>query len=282
MNDDIGELAIERSDAAGDPQPNYESLQCNGQTVLGTGVPTMKLIKAHLDWGKWAVMPASVFTGPGDNNWKVQGRADSPSGADGHFVYQTGDDACIVIHFYVPFRGNNDAYIYATGKDANKYECSVTPVPKSGSSISPVYTINRKAQQDLGSDRDDVSAQPNAGNRICEGEEKIGKGVTLSLLSRDLKHGKWDVNPASTITGPYDGTFMARGRDGTALGTEGTVRYKAGDDATFFLDFNVPYAQSNSAGIRCEGADCKLYSYSVSPVPESGHKIQPAYTIIRK
>ena len=282
MNDEIGELSIEQSDAVGDPQPNLESLQCNGQVILGSGVSTLKRVEENLRFGKWTIMPASVFTGPGDNNWKAQGRESELRGVAGHFVYQTGDDARIHIHFYVPYSGNNDAYIYAVGKDKDKYECAVTPVPKSGSSISPVYIINRKNQQTLEADHDDVSAQPNAGNRICEGETKVGKGVNLSLLSQELKHGKWDVNPASTITGPYDGTFMARGRDATALGAEGTVRYKADDDATFSLDFNVPYAQSNSAGIRCEGADCKLYSYSVSPVPESGHKIQPAYTITRK
>jgi len=67
---------------------------------------------------------------------------------------------------------------------------------------------------------------------------------------------KWDVNRAFSIDGPYDG-----------------------DDAKFFLDFKVPYTKSNSAGIRCEGKDRKLYSCSVLPVPETGYKTMPAYTI---
>ncbi|MGB7193654.1 MAG: hypothetical protein WBD81_09360 [Collimonas pratensis] len=280
MNEEVSELSTERNAVAA-AQPNYESLQCNGQVVLGAGV-SLKRLEHHLDYGKWAVAPASIFTGPGDNSWKAQGRQDSPSGTVGRISYQTSDDAVIVIHFYVPYSGNNDAYIYPTGKDKDKYECSVTPVPRSGQAISPVYTINKKALSPLKADPNELAVQPNAGNRICEGQQKIGKGVSLSQVSKDLKHGKWDVNPAFSITGPYDGDFLARGRDGDGYGTEGTIKYNASDEATFFLDFSVPYSKSNSAGIRCEGKDCKLYSYSVSPVPESGYKTTPAYTITRK
>jgi Aegerolysin len=129
----------------------------------------------------------------------------------------------------------------------------------------------------------DHSAQPNTSNRVCDAALKIGKGVSLNQASKDLRLGKWDVNPPITVTGPYDGSFfLASGRNDDSHGTEGTIKYTASDDATFFLDFNVPYSKANTAGIRCEGKDCNLYSYAASRVPESGYKTTPVYTITRK
>ncbi|MDB5765387.1 MAG: hypothetical protein JWQ61_201 [Collimonas fungivorans] len=129
----------------------------------------------------------------------------------------------------------------------------------------------------------DHSGQPNDSSRACIATLSIGQGVSLSQASKDLKLGKWDVDPPITVTGPYDGFFfLASGRNGDGHGTEGTIKYKATDDATFFLDFNVPYSASNTVGIRCEGKDCNLYSYSVSEVQASGYKTRPIYTIRRK
>lgn len=127
------------------------------------------------------------------------------------------------------------------------------------------------------------AAQPNASSRVCDATLQIGRGVDLNQAGKDLKLGKWDVNPPIIVTGPYDGPFLlASGRFDDNHGTEGTVKYKAGDDATFFLDFNVPYSRNNTSGLRCEGKDCNLYSYSASRVPESGYRTTPVYTITRK
>jgi hypothetical protein len=257
-----------------------ERFQCNGQLVAMAGV-SLRLIKAHQDWGKWLVGPATVLTGASNNYWKATGESDTARGVRGHLVYVTddGDDTCIVCEFYVPFIGRNDAYIYASGKSKDKYDCSCTPVPKDGSSISPVYTVKKRIKQGALHGAD---PEVRAGNRICEGRQVVAAGVSLNLISQDLRHGKWEVNPASTITGPYDGQFFARGRDGEALGVEGSLRYQASDDAIFTLHFSVPYAKDNEVNITCEGRDCALYLHSVSPVPGPGHKISPTYTITRK
>ena len=145
MNDDIGDSSNERNSVAENPQSG-DNPECNGQVVLGVGVGTLKRVETHLDWGEWAVLPADNFTGPGANSWKAQAvpsQSRERPGVAGQFRYQTGDDALINIHFYVPSRGDNDVYIYATGKNKDKYECSVTLIPRRNS-ISPVYTINKK------------------------------------------------------------------------------------------------------------------------------------------
>ena len=127
------------------------------------------------------------------------------------------------------------------------------------------------------------AAQPNASSRVCDAMLNIGKGVGLNQAGKDLKLGKWDVNPPTIVTGPYDGPFfLASGRSDDSHGTEGTIKYNASDDASFFLDFNVPYSRSNTTSLRCEGKDCNLYSYSASRVPESGYRTTPVYTITRK
>ena len=126
-------------------------------------------------------------------------------------------------------------------------------------------------------------AAPNPTEYFCEGMLKIGKEISLALASKDLQHGRWDVSPAAVITGHFDGTaFRARGRLGDDYGTNGTVKYNASDDATFFLDFNVPVRGNNTVNMHCEGKDCNLYSYSVSYVPASGRTTTPTYTIVRK
>lgn len=126
-------------------------------------------------------------------------------------------------------------------------------------------------------------AAPNPTEYFCEGMLKIGKEISLSLGSKDLQRGRWDVDPAIVITGHFDGTaFRARGRLGDNYGADGTVKYSASDDATFFLDFNVPVSGNNTVNMRCEGKDCNLYSYSASRVPASGRSTTPIYTIIRK
>lgn len=277
MKDGIIEsMHDEQHETADGIAPNYEYLQCNGQIVVEAGV-SLKRVGWDLYDGKWVVMPAQVLTGNSDNSWKACGNDSEMRGTKGRFIYETddGDRTLIQLWFSVPFSGKNDAYIFGEGPSLDKYELICPKPSESGKEISPVYTIRKKVQSD-------PDVDPNAGDRICEGRENIGKDVNLRLVSKNLSYGKWEVNPAFTITGPYDGQFRACGRDGEAAGTEGTIKYQASDDAIFYLDFDVPLNKSNNVGIRCEGGDCKLYAYSVSAVPESGHKIMPTYTITRK
>lgn len=127
------------------------------------------------------------------------------------------------------------------------------------------------------------SVQANSSEYFCEGKLMIGKEISLNLASKDLKRGRWDVNPAIVVTGQFDGTaFLARGRFNDALGAAGTVKYETSDDAAFFLDFYVPVSGANTVGIRCEGQNCNLYSCSASRVPETGRSTTPVYTITRK
>jgi len=123
---------------------------------------------------------------------------------------------------------------------------------------------------------------PNYERLQCRGQIKIGANVSVSLQTMHLDWGKWGTNPPSSLTGPSSANWMAQGRLSSASGTEGYIVYTTSDNASFKLYFDVPYSGSNKAQFTCNGQGCSLYSYSVTPVSESGDVIEPIYEINRK
>jgi hypothetical protein len=128
------------------------------------------------------------------------------------------------------------------------------------------------------------AAGPKSENLQCHGTVAVGTaGLTLSLHSQHLEDGKWTTNPPATITGPSQGGFFAQGRESTALGADGYVKYQTPDGALITMAFKVPYSQANQASIGCDGlTTCGGYVYSVTPVPGSGSVIKPVYTVNKK
>ena len=123
---------------------------------------------------------------------------------------------------------------------------------------------------------------PNLESLQCKGQTKINQGVIVSLKGQSLEWGKWGTDPATAMTGPSVANWMAQGRLASSSGAEGRVIYKAADDATFTFYFDVPYSGTNKAQMSCDGKDCSLYDYSVSPVSPRGDVISPVYTISKK
>jgi len=128
------------------------------------------------------------------------------------------------------------------------------------------------------------ASQPNAeqGEGFeCQGQIKVGSGVSISLTSMHLDWGRWDPPPPASLAGPGAANWRARQR-GDA-GVEGSIIYETRDNARFTLYFDVPlWSGINRVVISCTGEGCSGYNFSVTPVPEKDVSISPVYEIEKK